>query len=214
MRIAQQNQSGKGSDRGQERRHVDDERPDPSCVTSLVKIIDHGNPAQHGLRQGILPCRAVDEGVRGIARSLEDDHTLALVDREVADGAANTVRAAQMFHDRQFVDRQCASLRGRRIDTRRVDINPGHIDLALVTATGGGSTPKPIRMIERNPGHTEEDDDSQSEHGEIDMQPASDSDNRSVPGLVRATDGAMRVALDRFTCLLTWRLFGTRSSRT
>src|SRR4051812_16536999 len=66
-----QNQAGQGYQRHEYGGGVDYSRPGLSCVTALVKIVDHRNKAKAGFKQLIFAGGTLDKAVGGVAWSLK-----------------------------------------------------------------------------------------------------------------------------------------------
>ena len=73
-------------------------------VAALVQVVDNGAPTHAGFGDFVRAGIAIDEGIGGVARTLERDRQLRVVDAEIAERGFDAVRLAQLLHHFEFGD--------------------------------------------------------------------------------------------------------------
>src|SRR5450755_4562142 len=116
-------------------------------VAALMEVIQNGGQAHASYCQPILARRSFDDNVGGISRSFERDVAFGFIHAKIADGALYPLADAKIFDNIEL-----CGIAARQDPS--IVYHPLKLDGALLLR-------KPIRMIQRQAGHSEEQQDGE-----------------------------------------------------
>src|SRR3982751_5302906 len=93
----EQQEAGEGDEGEEDGGGVDEAGPDLAGVAAFVEVVDNGDEAVADLNDIVAVGVAVDEGVGGVAGSLEGDGDLIVLDAEVGDGSVKLVDGTKLL---------------------------------------------------------------------------------------------------------------------